>query len=151
MRTSSESCPVSLTEPAQLLASLPSILSFTIEQGERIYFLGDFNCTTVDPPETVRSVVSTSLTGSGGSSFAFAVRNSQLIESFTETVVLDISTILAAAFLSTVDTPVCPLTRTLGISTSLELGSPPDRIDLMRMYRSAKQPLPGTYLCSNPS
>ena len=140
MRTSSVNCPSSLTEPSQTLASLSSLVTFTIEQGDGIYFLGDFNCTTSTPPQVDQSVLFTDLSGSATISPIFVATEVRLLESFTDTAILEFPPF--AAFFDTTMPGACPASRTPQIS--LPLGTP---IELLRMYRSAKQPLPGMCVC----
>ena len=140
MRTSSVNCPSSLTEPSQTLASLSSLVTFTIEQGDGIYFLGDFNCTTSTPPQVNQSVLFTDLSGSATISPIFVVAEVRLLESFTDTAILGFPPF--AAFFDTTAPGACPAVPNAQLSPSL--GSP---IELLRMYRSAKQPLPGTCDC----
>ena len=140
MRTSSVNCPSSLTEPSQTLASLSSLVTFTIEQGDGIYILGDFNCTTSTPPRVDQSVLITDLSGSATITPIVVAAGIRLLESFTDTAISGFSTF--AAFFDTTTPGACPASQNPQLSTSL--GSP---IELLRMYRSAKQPLPGMCVC----
>lgn len=138
VQTTSESCPTALSESPRALASLTAIRTFTIEHGDDdIYYLGEFNCTTGSPSGPVPAVISISLEGNGDSSYLFTSGSSQILESYTQTVMLDFLT--RVAFLPTGTASQCPGQVQSG-STSDSFGTP---VNLMRMYRSTKQPLPG--------
>jgi hypothetical protein len=124
-----------------VLANLPSITTFTIEQGEDIYILGQFNCTDPAPSESaglVQSILSTPLTGSGDTTLLVAA-DTALLESFTETVIIGFNNF--AVFYSAESSSACPLTG--NPSGTATLTDSVNQIGVMRMYRSANQLLPG--------
>lgn len=141
VRMLSESCPPSLSETPQTLASLSSLVTFTIEQGDGIYLLGDFNCTTSSPPQVNQSVLLADFSGIGGPAQLSIASGSRLLESFTDTAIVDFMNIAAFQDLDITSPRPCPRTR------SAQPFTLPSAPDLFRMYRSAKQPLPGMYMC----
>ncbi len=136
VQTTSETCQ---SPSPQVLASLPTLVTFTIEQDESIYFLGQYRCTD-QSTEEIRAILSTDLAGSAASIYNFKASSATLLESFTKTHIYVVNNYILSVSTSGAF-PVCPGTAAGVVARML-----PDTIQLIRMYRSAKQPLPGLYM-----
>ena len=132
-RTTSASCTGNFAqESSQILVSLSSLTTFTIEQGEALYFHGEYNCT--NPSQVVDAVLSTSLDGTTSTLYHFRLLSIQQIESFTKRIIFSAGS--SIGYFQVTNEP-CP-ENGIGIQF-LDIGT---TVDLIRMYRSNKQPQP---------
>ena len=137
MRSTSTSCPPSLPESPEVLTTLSSLVTFTIEPDRALYFYGSYNCPGRSP---VDAVLSRRLGEVGDILYNFASSGLRLLDSFNRHVISVVNPPDNRIFITSTNTETtgsCPNTPSGSSLTVTELGSP---VTLMRMYRSSKQP-----------
>ena len=122
----------------QLIANNSILETFTLEPNEALYFVGQFECTNPNRPQSLFSVSLNAERTQGLRSFSLSSVNG--LASFTGFVLLPVPPANFATVANSAE--VCSSTVP-GIALSDTTGT----ITLLRTYRSSQQPLPGEF-CS---
>ena len=140
MRVSGSQCPNEIPSNTTVVTNL-FLQTFTIESDGRIYFVGYSNCFRNTDPPTNQSLLSTD--SNAQASFPhLGVGSVNTMDSFSQVVFIP----SGSTFLLSVDTSEaasCPRPVSFTASATSE------QVQVVRTYRSVKQPLPGKLLISD--